>query len=123
MERKEPMTCFIRNLENTIDNGTTNRKNKKRQDTLNDIQTQLREIQGPLKSGINPIRSELHDLTDSDEELDDDISCCNCNQITHVTLGNQPCLKIVNWAQSDRFECWEHLAFCTSVRVVRRNDL
>ncbi|KAH3812990.1 hypothetical protein DPMN_141435 [Dreissena polymorpha] len=96
------------------------KKNNESHDTLNAIQT--REIQMPSTSGINPIRNEFHDLSDSDEELDDDIPCCMCNQITPPTLRNQPCLKIVNWAQCDKCDGWVHLAFCTSVRVVRRNS-
>ncbi|KAH3815081.1 hypothetical protein DPMN_143600 [Dreissena polymorpha] len=61
--------------------------------------------------------------TDTDyDELDDTVPCCVCKQITPPDLSLHQHLKIVNWAQCDICDGWVHLAFCTTVRVVRRHS-
>ncbi|KAH3753767.1 hypothetical protein DPMN_119067 [Dreissena polymorpha] len=57
-----------------------------------------------------------------DDELDDTVSCCVCKQITPQDLSLHPHLNIVNWAHCDKCDGWVHLAFCTVVRVVRRQS-
>ncbi|KAH3853048.1 hypothetical protein DPMN_095571 [Dreissena polymorpha] len=61
--------------------------------------------------------------TDTDDDaLDDTVPCCVCKQITPPDLSLHPHLKIVNWAQCDKCDDWVHLAFCTTVRLVRRQS-
>ncbi|XP_052279003.1 uncharacterized protein LOC127877322 [Dreissena polymorpha] len=87
-------------------------------DTSKDNHTLIPESQRASFSVIDPMGNESQDPTDSEEEVDDDVPCCVCDQITPPTLGHQPYAKIVNWAQCDMCDGWVHLAFCTSVQVV-----
>jgi len=119
------ITNDVYHSELTEYNKQRNKKSQKPnegQHTINDIETEPLDIQRPSTSGENLIVHPFQDLSDFDDELDDDIACCICNRITPPTLRDQPCLKIVNWAQCDGCDGWVHLAFCTSVRVVRRNS-
>ncbi|KAH3854394.1 hypothetical protein DPMN_096935 [Dreissena polymorpha] len=77
----------------------------------------------PSTSGLQINRPDVAMETDTDDDgLDDTLPCCVCKQITPPDLSLHPHLKIVNWAQCDKFNGWVHLAFCTTVRVVRRQS-
>ncbi|KAH3726520.1 hypothetical protein DPMN_052387 [Dreissena polymorpha] len=77
----------------------------------------------PSTSGLQINRPDVSMKTDTnDDELDDTVPCCVCKQITPPDLSLNPHLKIVKWAQCDKCDGWVHLAFCTTVRVVRRQS-
>ena len=49
-------------------------------------------------------------------------NCCVFKRSSPPNLTDQPNLKIVSWAQCDKYGIWVHLSFCTTVRVVRKNN-
>jgi hypothetical protein len=77
----------------------------------------------PSTSGIGKfIYLESEDEEEEESNCNEEDLCCVCMKMSPPSLKDSLDLKIVNWAKCDKCSHWVHLAFCSTVRVVRRHS-
>lgn len=85
---------------------------------------QIFESPKPSTSGLN-FQKTTQTIPESDSDYDDSDDtavCCICKKNSPPAINELSTIKIVNWAQCDICQHWVHLAFCTTIRVVRRHS-
>lgn len=81
-------------------------------------------VPGPSKTVVPPVVAvDPSSDSDTDSDMTDEDKCCVCNKF-YVNRSDIQFIKLISWGQCDFQNCghWVHLKYCTSVRVLRRNE-
>ena len=84
------------------------------------VRSNLHGSPQPGPSHINLIPSDVSSSEDeSESQMPDKDKCCVCKKF-YVRPADVYKIAITNWAECDICGHWVHLAYCTPVRVVRK---
>ncbi|XP_053372904.1 uncharacterized protein LOC123565518 [Mercenaria mercenaria] len=124
-EAKDQSVCPTCKCSSEVQKKQTKPKPSGRAITEDSYLTELEDPK-PSTSGthiskpVTEIDKEVSD-TEFEEEIPEEELCCICKKWSPPNLADHPGIKLINWAYCDRCTHCVHLAFCSSVRVVRRH--
>ncbi|KAJ8043332.1 hypothetical protein HOLleu_10367 [Holothuria leucospilota] len=61
-------------------------------------------------------------VSQSDEEINDEVNCCICKKWAPPQLKTLPGVTFVKWAQCDVCKHWTHLRICSEIRDISDKD-